>query len=118
MFKLMCVHTAPDKAPLGLMASGVTANTIDLSWYPPPVDSQNGIITGYMLNVIELETKEKATLKTSIMKATVENLHPFYTYNISVTAVTVDIGPYSRPIRVKTLEDGESLHLFLLQKHH
>ena len=111
---LIHVHTAPDDAPLGFIASSVTANTIDLSWYPPPVESQNGKITAYKLIVIELETKEKGILKTSTTKATVENLHSFYTYNISVAAITIDIGPYSLPIMVKTLEDGKSLHLFLL----
>lgn len=113
---LIHVHTAPDDAPLGLIARSVTANTIDLSWYPPPVESQNGVITSYRLIIVELETKEKGTLKTSTTKATVENLHPFYTYNISVTAITIDVGPYSLPIMVKTLEDGQSFHLFLLYR--
>jgi len=37
----------------------------------------------------------------------VENLHPFYTYNIHIAAVTVATGSRSNAIFIQTLEDGE-----------
>ena len=37
----------------------------------------------------------------------VENLHPFYTYNIRIAAVTVATGSRSDAIFIQTLEDGK-----------
>ena len=34
-------------------------------------------------------------------------LHPYYTYSFTVSAVTVGEGPYSQPLSIQTLEDGE-----------
>jgi len=40
-------------------------------------------------------------------KYRVENLRPFYTYNIRIAAVTVATGSHSDAIFIQTLEDGE-----------
>ena len=42
----------------------------------------------------------------------VGSLHPFYTYNISVSAVTVAAGPYTEPYTIRTLEDSKFLCSF------
>ena len=44
----------------------------------------------------------------------VGSLHPFYTYNISVSAVTVAAGPYTEPYTIRTQEDGKFLCSFLI----
>ena len=35
-------------------------------------------------------------------------LHPYYTYEIVVAAVTVAVGPYSIPVQITTPEDSKS----------
>ena len=35
-------------------------------------------------------------------------LHPYYTYEIVVAAVTVAVGPYSMPVQITTPEDSKS----------
>ena len=36
----------------------------------------------------------------------IESLHPYYEYDVSIAAETIDIGPFSTPQRVLTLEDS------------
>ena len=45
---------------------------------------------------------------TAQLSITVGDLHPYYTYNFSVSAVTVAPGPYSEPLVVQTLPDSKS----------
>jgi len=60
----------------------------------------------YILKVIECETGTTVTINLTTTGESLENLHPYYTYNISTAAVTLDIGPFSLPISVTTLEAG------------
>ena len=48
---------------------------------------------------------------TAQLSITVGDLHPYYTYNFSVSAVTVAPGPYSEPLVVQTLPDSKSAKL-------
>ena len=43
---------------------------------------------------------------TTTTDITITGLHPYYTYNCNVSAVTVGGGPFSRFADVTTLEDG------------
>ena len=81
-----------------------------LSWLPPPNASHNGVIKMYKLHVVQIETKDSIDMTSSSTKMTLKNLHPYYHYQISVAAVTVDVGPYAT-ITVQTLEDG--MHLYV-----
>ena len=40
----------------------------------------------------------------------VPTLHPFYTYNCIVAAVTVGLGPYSTAVEVEMPEDGKQVY--------
>ena len=46
-------------------------------------------------------------LMSTTTSASALGLHPYYSYFFTVTTVTVDEGPYSEGISVRTLEDGE-----------
>ena len=48
---------------------------------------------------------------TAQLSITVGDLHPYYTYNFSISAVTVAPGPYSEPLVVQTLPDSKSAKL-------
>ena len=91
---------------MGLRAETVTSRIITLVWEAPPLLTHNGIIQEYILSVVEIVTKSTITYKSQSPKMTLQHLHPYYTYQISVAAVTVDIGPYSA-ITVTTLEEGK-----------
>ena len=46
-------------------------------------------------------------LMSSTTSITATTLHPYYTYSFAISAVTVGEGPYSQPLSLQTLEDGE-----------
>ena len=93
--------------------TAVTATSIDLSWSPPPTEHHNGIIRQYTVRVVVQDTREMFTHSTSQLSITVGNLHPYYTYNCSVSAVTVMPGPYSEPLIVQTLPDSKLSFIIL-----
>jgi len=68
---------------------------------------RNGNIRHYLVFVTELETQRSFTLNSTMNNYRVENLHPFYTYNIRIAAVTVATGSRSDAIFIQTLEDGK-----------
>lgn len=78
-----------------------------LSWFPPPASLLNGVIREYKIDVSERDTKNTLYLKSQSTKMTLEHLHPYYSYDIRVAAVTVGVGPYAT-ISMRTLEDGEN----------
>lgn len=77
-----------------------------LTWLPPPYLQQNGIIRQYNVYVTESETGYLRNYTTSTMNLTVASLHPYYTYEFTVQAVTIAEGPLSDPIFVTTPEAG------------
>ena len=65
------------------------------------------------MRIFEEETNTEFSAISASTLYTSELLHPFYTYRISVTAVTVLPGPYSEEITVQTLEAGKIFSLTL-----
>ena len=83
--------------------------TLALSWQRPALDSQNGIIIHYSVNITEMETGRLLSYTAVNTSFRVSPLHPFYTYTCIVAAVTVGLGPYSAPVVVQTPEDGNQI---------
>ena len=75
-------------------------------WEPPLLSGQNGIIQHYIINVTEQATMRQFSVGSITNYFTLVDLHPYYVYVISVSAVTVEQGPFSNTISVQTLEDG------------
>ena len=57
--------------------------------------------------MIEEETMRQFQLMSTATTVVASTLHPYYTYSFTVSAVTVGEGPYSQPLSIQTLEDGE-----------
>jgi hypothetical protein len=99
------VHTAqevPSSPPTALLLTPISPLTLSIKWQPPPINFQNGIIRFYIIRVLEEETFLKTINTTD--NATyfpLEPLHPHYLYNISVSAVTVGVGPFSIPESIR-----------------
>lgn len=71
-------------------------------------DQLRGELTGYTVLIIELETLTSFQISLEpVTEATIGPLHPYYTYNCMISAVTVGEGPPSTQIAVRTDEDGK-----------
>ena len=105
------------------MVTVETSRSIMLSWDRPSLEEQNGILTIY--HVIIMETQilylDDGTVDSPMgnnfnrtynvsegRNQLVDMLHPSYNYTVMIAAATEPgIGPFSEPITVMTLEDGE-----------
>lgn len=100
------VNTAPSSSPVGSSASAVNSTSFILSWNPLSTANSNGITRLYIVFITELETGSVWTYSTLTTELHVQLLHPYYSYNCSVSAVTITAGPYSSPITILTEIDG------------
>ena len=123
---MYCI-TAPTETPLNVNVTVETSRNITLSWDQPSLEEQNGILTIY--HVIIMETQilylDNGTVISQMgmnfnrtynvsegRTQLIDMLHPSYNYTVRIAAANaVGIGPFSDPITVMTLEDGEFLCL-------
>lgn len=71
-------------------------------------DQLHGELTGYMVLITELETLTSFQVSLELVaEAIIGPLHPHYTYNCTISAVTVGEGPPSTQITVRTDEDSK-----------
>ena len=56
--------------------------------------------------VCAIESESCYRVTSSDASFTLVDLHPYYSYNLSVAAVTIDIGPLSKSEHVTCLEEG------------
>ena len=94
----------------------MSSRFISLTWDPPLFEEQNGVITGYIINVTELETEESFELFSGSENLTADFVRPFSTYIFKIAGQTaVGTGTFSDPITIMTLEDGRNpLYLVIL----
>ena len=85
-------------------------------WEPPPPEHHNGDIREYRINVTEVETGNKLRFTTEDTEITVTDLHPYYRYVCTVTAVTISEGPYSANITARTHEAGNYNYIIRVKK--
>ena len=107
-------YPAPSAPALNLAGSPRNSESIALSWAPPLVSERNGVIQHYLVNVTETDTGKRYGLVSLRTNFTLFGLHPYYTYSITVTAVTVAPGPPTSPVLILTNEDGKETNLFYL----
>ena len=104
-----------------------SSQSITLSWEPPLLEEQNGIIINYLVIIIETEIihLDNGTVISQMgmnfsrtynvsegRTQLIDMLHPSFNYTVRIAAATVvGIGPFSDPITVMTLEDGECIKL-------
>ena len=91
----------------------LNSTAIEVTWLPPTIEERNGIIHHYVIAVYESgfgdilsfwgESSEDSS------PAVVSLLHPFYQYEMRITAVTVEPGPFSTFISWTMPEDGNDI---------
>ena len=83
-------------------------NVVSLTWSAPPPSQQNGVIRYYHINQNETNTGILTTYTRGgdHNELVVRFLHPHYEYLFSISAETVEQGPFSDAVAVTTLEAG------------
>ena len=99
--------TVPSGPPQSLTANALSALSIEITWQPPPLPDQNGVITGYVINVTSLDTSLSQQFTSNSTTLQIPNLTPFTNYVCIVAARTaIGVGPFSTVVNVQTLEAG------------
>ena len=99
-------HTAPSGPPLNPATQIIDSRTINLTWYPPAVEHQNGIIQYYIINFTEVITGSMSQFTSVNPWLFLNSLHPYYSYSFAFSAVTIAKGPFSPKYNITTPEDG------------
>ena len=92
----------------------VDSTTVSLSWDPPLPENQNGVIRKYIIAATEADTGNEYTWESISTNIDIYTLHPFYTYQFTVAAYTIQRGPFSYIITLQTPEDGKIMHSVLV----
>ena len=115
----MLFLTAPEQSPQNVTAYAYSATAIQISWYPPPSFSQNGIITSYRItiqgspfdtdvNVLSVSVTIPVYPLLTGDSYLITHLHPYNEYTISVTAVnSAGESNNSEIITANTLQSGQ-----------
>ena len=90
-----------------MVVTSVGVDYAEVRWTAPDSIYHNGIIRFYVLIFVEQETGTNFTLTSTSTRLIVTTLHPFYTYNVTIAAVTISPGPFSEHLVFMTLEDGK-----------
>uniref|UniRef100_A0A3B1IV52 Sidekick cell adhesion molecule 2 n=1 Tax=Astyanax mexicanus TaxID=7994 RepID=A0A3B1IV52_ASTMX len=109
------VPTAP---PQNVAIQSSTATQLDITWDPPPLDTQNGDIQGYKIYFWEFQRKnETEKLRTLFLPeggVKLKNLTGYTTYMISVAPFNAaGDGPRSAPTRGRTQQAAPSAPSFI-----
>ncbi|KAI1886586.1 hypothetical protein AGOR_G00197330 [Albula goreensis] len=109
------VPTAP---PQNVAIQSATATQLDVTWDPPPLETQNGDIQGYKIYFWEFqrqnETERLRTLFLPEGGVKLKNLTGYTTYMISVAAFNAaGDGPRSPPTRGRTQQAAPSAPSFI-----
>ena len=109
-----CLNTftlflAPTSSPLNVTVTVVSSVAISVTWHPPLIQDQNGIITSYIIQLYDT-VNDQTTLyerEGHHSQIVIDELHPYYMYDVSMAAETVDLGPFSTTQSIQTLEDSQ-----------
>ena len=110
----LLLFQAPSRSPQNLTVTVINARNVYLSWSPPPREHHNGVIRQFWINITEVDTGRRFQRTSVDTFFTVPSLHPFYTYQFSVAAYTVNPGPFTEPSMLQMPQDGKDKIVFLL----
>ena len=108
-FSLSLLSEVPSGAPMNLTVVALNSSTTQVSWDPPLSETQNGPISGYVVQIIGINTDEDFEIQSyeGPNTFTVSNLHPFYAYAYTIAAIGTGIGPYSTALVFQMPEEGK-----------
>ena len=88
-------------------ASVVNSKTVLMLWSPPPAQDHNGVIIKYIINITAQDTGKYRQVNVTGTSVVLTDLVASFTYYISVSAHTVETGPYSSYVTITLPQDGE-----------
>ncbi len=106
--KLLFFSIAPTGPPTEVFANATSSRSLSLSWSPPIQELRNGIIRNYFISVTSganTITRNISSVQTMIYIA---GLQPYTTYNCTIQAGTIQLGPSSSVFTVNTPQDGKN----------
>ncbi|KAA8594892.1 hypothetical protein FQN60_012027, partial [Etheostoma spectabile] len=106
-------QTLPSAPPQDITCTSPSSTSILVSWAPPPLEFQNGIITGYSIQYSTTEGNKVSKRIDGILLGSypylLENLEKWTEYAITVRAQTeAGDGPESLQLLIRTEEDVPS----------
>ena len=107
---LPTLTAAPSGPPLNFAIEATTPRTLYFSWEPPPLEQQNGVIIGYVVQIISDDSGLVFQIFSNGNSTNVSAAHlmPYTVYRCTVAANTVPgTGPYSDEVLILTPEDGK-----------
>ena len=106
---LFVLSVAPGSPPQNFTADVLNSTAVFLQWSLPTLDQQNGVIRKYHIRQIETvtDTPTNYTRGKNYTEMLIGSLHPYYQYQFTIAAETVERGPFSNPVIVTTLEAGQ-----------
>ncbi|NXH15845.1 PTPRD phosphatase, partial [Bucco capensis] len=108
------MQSKPSAPPQDITCTSPSSTSILVSWKPPPVEKQNGIITEYSIKYIgidgeDVKPHEILGISSDSTQYLLEQLEKWTEYRISMTAHTdVGPGPESLAVLIRTDEDVPS----------
>ena len=105
-FMVTIFPPAPSGSPVNFQARALDSRSIHLSWDPLPSALQNGIIRQYRVTLVD-SAGQARVINTTVTSVTVAVLVPFTSYNITVAAETITLGPPTPPLQIVTPQDGK-----------
>lgn len=104
-------QSVPSAPPQDITCTSPSSTSILVSWAPPPVEFQNGVITGYSIQYSTTEgskvSKRIDGIPPDSSQYLLENLEKWTEYGLTVRAQTeAGDGPESLQLLIRTEEDG------------
>lgn len=113
---LSLLSTAPSAPPQNVAAYNLSSTSVNVTWFPVPSHSLNGILQRYLVFYCEATVQNsppnEITVSNRSLSVVIPALKKFTVYSVWVKAVTMVAGPSSVPLNVSTDQDGRSC-LFL-----
>ena len=109
-FVIVLISSVPSAPPQNVTGEAVNSTAIVVSWKPPPITEQNGIIILYTIRLLEVPTQRPLSYlrEGQQMMLVIHSLHPYYDYECSVGAVTVvGSSPLSETVTTRTRTDSK-----------
>ncbi|KAF6737997.1 Receptor-type tyrosine-protein phosphatase delta [Oryzias melastigma] len=106
-------QTPPSAPPQDISCTSPSSTSILVSWAPPPLEFQNGIVTGYSIQYTTMDGNKTSKRIDGIPPESspylLENLEKWTEYGITVQASTeAGEGPESLQLLIRTEEDVPS----------
>lgn len=98
----------PSSPPLNLIVYVQNSTHAIVIWEDPNQDQHNGVITHYVINIIEMDTLDPHPILTVFSPPfKLSDLHPYYTYQVRIAAATsIGEGPYTQLVSFRMDEAG------------